>query len=95
MEKKAILICSAVVAFFAGAILLDQFPIIGTLVALFEVCIGGFLGYLWGKDKFEAIALNYEKQYTEFKADYVKLENQYRSLKKQKSQKKAETAVKS
>lgn len=94
MNKKVILIICAVIAFFAGAILLDQFPIIGTLVALFELCVGGFLGYLWGKDKFEAIALNYEKQYTEFKADYVKLENQYRSLKKQKSQKKVETPVK-
>lgn len=94
MNKKVILIICAVIAFFAGAILLDQFPIIGTLVALFELCVGGFLGYLWGKDKFEAIALNYEKKYTEFKADYVKLENQYRSLKKQKSQKKVETPVK-
>lgn len=94
MNKKVILIICAVIAFFAGAILLDQFPIIGTLVALFELCVGGFLGYLWGKDKFEAMALNYEKQYTEFKADYVKLENQYRNLKKQKSQKKVETPVK-
>jgi len=94
MNKKVILIICAVIAFFAGAILLDQFPIIGTLVALSELCVGGFLGYLWGKDKFEAIALNYEKQYTEFKADYVKLENQYRNLKKQKSQKKVETPVK-
>ena len=56
--------------------------------------MGGFLGYLWGKDKFEAMALNCEKQYTEFKAGYVKLKNQYRSLKKQKSQKKVETPVK-
>lgn len=94
MNKKVILIICAVIAFFAGAILLDQFPIIGTLVALFELCVGGFLGYLWGKDKFEAIALNYEKQYTEFKADYVKLENQYRNLKKQKSQKRVETPAK-
>lgn len=69
MEKKYWFIFAAVLLFFAGAILVTEFPVIATLIAFLEAAGGFVLGMLFKKsqDKFKlavaeenAVALNAE-----------------------------------
>ena len=47
MNKKVIIIASAVLAFFAGAIWVSEVPVVATLVAFLEVCAGFGLGFFY------------------------------------------------
>lgn len=49
MNKKVIIIISAVLAFFAGAILVSEVPVVATLVAFLEVCAGFVCGFFFAK----------------------------------------------
>lgn len=49
MKTKVIIIASAIVAFFAGAIWVSQVPPVAALVAFLEVCIGFSCGYFFAK----------------------------------------------
>lgn len=69
MEKKYWFVFAAVLLFFAGAILVTEFPVIATLIAFLEAAGGFMLGVLFkrSQDKFKlavaeenAVALNAE-----------------------------------
>ena len=47
MNKKVIIIASAVLAFFAGAIWVSEVPVVATLVAFLEVCAGFGCGFFY------------------------------------------------
>ena len=47
MNKKVVIIASAVLAFFAGAIWVSEVPVVATLVAFLEVCAGFGLGFFY------------------------------------------------
>lgn len=49
MNKKVIIIGSAVLAFFAGAIWASEVPSVATLVAFLEVCAGFGCGFFFNK----------------------------------------------
>lgn len=50
MNKKVIIIASAVLAFFAGAIWVSEVPVVATLVAFLEVCAGFGCGFFFCKE---------------------------------------------
>ena len=50
MNKKVIIIASAVLAFFAGAIWVSEVPVVATLVAFLEVCAGFGCGFFFYKE---------------------------------------------
>lgn len=49
MSKRQFIIVGEVLAFFAGAILISEFPIIGTLIVFLSVIIGFVGGYFFNK----------------------------------------------
>lgn len=49
MNKKVVIIISAVVAFFAGAIWVNEVPAVAPLVAFLEVGIGFVCGFFYAK----------------------------------------------
>ena len=49
MNKKVVIIASAVLAFFAGAIWVDCAPVVAPLVAFLEVCAGFCCGFFFHK----------------------------------------------
>ena len=50
MDKKVVIIICAVLAFFLGAIWVDNCPTFATLVCFLELAIGGIGGFLFKKD---------------------------------------------
>ena len=50
MNKKVIIIASAVLAFFAGAIWVSEVPVVAALVAFLEVCAGFGCGFFFYKE---------------------------------------------
>lgn len=62
MSKKAIIIFSAVLAFFLGAIWVGQVPVVAPLVAFLEMCAGFAAGFFFAKElaKGEVSSLNKE-----------------------------------
>lgn len=55
MDKKVVIIISAVLAFFAGAIWVSEVPVVATLVACLEVCAGFGCGFYYHKVKSEEV----------------------------------------
>ena len=49
MSTKVIIIFSAILALFAGAILVSEVPTVATLVAFLEVCAGFGCGFYYSK----------------------------------------------
>ena len=49
MNKKVVIIFSAILAFFAGAIWVSEVPVVATLVAFLEICAGFGCGFYYCK----------------------------------------------
>lgn len=62
MDKKVVIIGSAILAFFAGAIWVDQVPVVASLVALLEVCAGFACGFFFKKFKDDAAMENLKNE---------------------------------
>jgi hypothetical protein len=50
MSKKVIIVASAVLAFFAGAIWVSEVPVVATLVAFLEAGIGFTCGFFFNRE---------------------------------------------
>ena len=50
MNRKVVIIASAVIAFFAGAIWVSEVPTVATFVAFLEVCAGFGCGFFYSQD---------------------------------------------
>jgi len=62
MNKKVVIIASAVIAFFAGAIWVSEVPVVATLVAFLEVCAGFGCGFFFNQELNKEKAAEYEKK---------------------------------
>lgn len=49
MNRKVVIIASAVIAFFAGAIWVSEVPVVAPLVAFLEVCAGFGCGFFYNQ----------------------------------------------
>ena len=62
MSRKMIIIVSAVLAFFAGAIWVSEVPVVATLVAFLEVCAGFACGYFFHEARVAEISTAHEEE---------------------------------
>ena len=82
MDKKVVFGIIAVLAFFAGSILLDYFPTFAPLVVLLELGIGGVLGFLFNKEMTLPKMIDYETELAELKAAITSLKKEKVEVKK-------------
>lgn len=69
MNKKVVIIASAVLAFFAGAIWVSEVPVVATLVAFLEVCAGFGLGFFYKSVLDEEKMAEYEAKILALKSE--------------------------
>lgn len=82
MDKKVVFGIIAILAFFAGSILLDYFPTFAPLVVLFELGIGGVLGFFLNKELTFPKMVDYETEIAELKATVTSLKKEKVEVKK-------------
>ena len=68
MNKKVVIIASAVLAFFGGAIWVSEVPVVATLVAFLEVCAGFGCGFFYHKVLTEEAVVAYKDEIDSLKA---------------------------
>lgn len=73
MDKKVFIIVGAVIAFFAGAIWVDQVPVVASLVAFLEVAAGFSLGFFFKKECTK-------KEVTSYKDEIESLKSAHKAL---------------
>ena len=100
IKKVAIIIC-AVIAFVAGQFLLketfsttDAFTktFLEFLIPIFELIVGGFLGYFYKKFEDKDEINNYETKYTNTKEELTNMINELTKLKESKAKKKTKVS---
>jgi len=80
MNKKVVIILSAVIAFFAGAIWVSEVPVVATLVAFLEVCAGFGCGFFYNKLLTNESAVKSADEIQSLNATIKKLRSQLSSL---------------
>ena len=92
MNKKVVIIASAVIAFFAGAIWVSEVPTVATLVAFLEVCAGFGCGFFFKQVLDEEALKKYKEEVESLKAAQkaVAKEKKIRITTKKSEPKKAE-----
>lgn len=73
MDKKVFIIVGAVIAFFAGAIWVDQVPVVASLVAFLEVAVGFGLGLLFKKECTKQEVASYKDEIESLKSAHKAL----------------------
>lgn len=73
MDKKVFIIVGAVLAFFAGAIWVDQVPAVASLVAFLEVAAGFGLGILFKKEYTKQEVASYKDEIESLKSAHKAL----------------------
>jgi len=73
MNNKIMIFASAAVTFFVGAILVSEFPVIGSLVAFLEICAGFGFGFWYAKIRANEELTTYKNEITSLKNAVVKI----------------------